>query len=269
MNENSNTQIHDNHILIITATEKEAAPLMSISEKQSETHSESGRIIISAQYKNQQFKILITGPCTINTAHALTCELERSRPAIVIQMGIAGIFKKTKLRIGDIALAESERYIHTGIETDQPYPDIDPLPFNLIDGNCLTVQGVFPVHSKLTTLSFQIIKKHPAMEKITISKGPFITVSTITSSSHTAKKLSNMFSPCMEAMEGSAAAHITQLYNIPFIEIRAGSNYVGERDKSKWDIPLSTKSVSRAVAVLIEHAEVLISSLKKTARSGE
>lgn len=36
-----------------------------------------------------------------------------------------------------------------------------------------------------------------------------------------------------EAMEGAAFAHIARLYKIPMVEIRAASNFVGERDKAK------------------------------------
>jgi futalosine hydrolase len=33
------------------------------------------------------------------------------------------------------------------------------------------------------------------------------------------------------------------LYDIPIIEVRSASNYVGERDKSKWDIDLAAKQL--------------------------
>ena len=86
----------------------------------------------------------------------------------------------------------------------------------------------------------------------TISMGLIITVSTITSTQKTATHLYKSFSPLMEAMEGAAAAHVASLYNIPFLEIRSGSNYVGERDKKKWNTILASKSISHACASIIE-----------------
>ncbi len=248
-----------NDILIISATKMEISPLLDISVTQPETLSESGRTIIQANYKNHNFRVLITGPGVINSAQALTIALEKCKPRIVIQTGIAGIFKETGLQIGDIALAESERYLHTGIEKTLSYPyDTDPLPFDLIPGNSATRKGLFPVHSGLTLLSSKIIRNCFNSKETQILRGPFITISTITASPRTAEKIFTIFSPCMENMEGSATAHVAALYKIPFIEIRSGSNYVGERNKSKWDIPLASERASLAIASLIEHSETML-----------
>ncbi|HVF80870.1 MAG TPA: hypothetical protein VM884_03010, partial [Flavisolibacter sp.] len=40
----------------------------------------------------------------------------------------------------------------------------------------------------------------------------------------------------IETMEGAAVHYVGSLENIPFMQIRALSNYVGERDKTKWDL---------------------------------
>lgn len=243
-----------NDILIISATPPEIAPLLNLSRVESETISESGRNIIQAEYKSQAFTIMITGPGIVNTAQALTSQIEKHRPGIIVQIGIAGIFRETGLRTGDIAIAESERYIHAGIEAGPSSPDLAPLPFDLISGSSLTRKGIFPVHPGLATASFKILSNHFSMEKLQVAKGPFITVSTITSSMESAEKLFSIFSPCMEAMEGASAAHVAAIYRIPFLEIRAGSNYVGKRDTSRWNIPLATERASLAAAALIENA---------------
>ncbi len=242
-------------ILILVPTRMEIAPLLKISQTQSETKSEAGRIIIHAKYMEQNFKILITEPGIVNTAQALTEEIVMHRPGIVLQTGIAGIFRETGLQTGDIAVAESERYIHAGIEADRSSHDainLAPLPFDLIAGDVLTRKGILPVDSEFSRVCFEILQNHFPAKKIRVIKGHFITVSTITSSKDTAKKFFSLFSPCMEAMEGSAAAHVAALYRIPFIEIRAGSNYVGQRDKSRWNISLAAKRASLATAIVIE-----------------
>ena len=48
-------------------------------------------------------------------------------------------------------------------------------------------------------------------------------------------------------MEGAGAAHVALLYDLPFLEIRAVSNLVGDRDKRRWDLPLSFKHSTQAV----------------------
>ncbi len=248
-------------ILIISPTKMEIVPLLKLAEKWSEIIYESGSAIINAMYMKKKFKILITQPGIVNTAQALTEEIIRNRPAIVIQTGIAGIFKKTGLKIGDIAVAESEQYIHAGVETGRSYRNLnlDPLPFDLISGISLTRKGIFPVDSELSRLCFKILQNYFSMKKIKVGRGLFITVSTITGSQSTAEELFSIFTPCMEAMEGAAAAHVTALYKIPFVEIRAGSNYAGQRNKSRWNIPLAAERASLAVAALIESTSEIIS----------
>jgi len=247
-------------ILIISPTKMEINPLLNIAQTQTKTISESGRTIICAKYMEQKFKILITGPGIVNTAEALTGEIVQHRPGIVVQTGIAGIFRESGLKTGDIAIAESEQYIHAGIETYRIPPDfkLDPLPFDLISGKVLTKKGIFPVDAELSRLCFKILRDHFSIKKIQVNRGHFITVSTITASENTAQKLFSIFSPCMEAMEGSASAHVAALYKIPFVEIRAGSNYVGQRDKSKWNIPLAAKRISNVVAALIQKVSEIL-----------
>jgi futalosine hydrolase len=56
----------------------------------------------------------------------------------------------------------------------------------------------------------------------------------------------------MEQMEGSAAAHIAIIYNIPFIEIRSASNFVGKRDVDSWNPDLAFKNACNAVYKFIQ-----------------
>jgi futalosine hydrolase len=54
-------------------------------------------------------------------------------------------------------------------------------------------------------------------------------------------------------MEG-AALHMVCLENkIPFLQIRGISNWIGERDKSKWKIAEASEAVADVVRRLIIH----------------
>jgi futalosine hydrolase len=52
------------------------------------------------------------------------------------------------------------------------------------------------------------------------------------------------FSTDIESMEGAAFFFVCLKEGIPFVQIRAISNYVEPRDKSKWDIPLAIKNLN-------------------------
>ncbi|MCP4020656.1 MAG: hypothetical protein GY729_02340 [Desulfobacteraceae bacterium] len=80
-----------------------------------------------------------------------------------------------------------------------------------------------------------------------------ITVSAITQSFEVAQTLYKTFTPLMEAMEGAGSAHVAALYGRPFLEIRSGSNIVGERNKANWDLPVASQNLSKACTILLNH----------------
>jgi futalosine hydrolase len=65
-------------------------------------------------------------------------------------------------------------------------------------------------------------------------------------------QLERDFTPSVESMEGAAFFYVSILEKVPFIELRSISNEVGERDRSKWNIPLALDSLRDACKVLLE-----------------
>ncbi|OQY00462.1 MAG: futalosine hydrolase [Desulfobacteraceae bacterium 4572_130] len=243
------------NIIILAATKMEIAPFLKISKIISEKISCTGKTIIIAKYAEKIMKIAVTGVGIVNTAQTLTSLLEFHKPDIVIQIGIGGIFKQTSLKIGDIGVADSETYIHAGIETGDSSFDLAPLPFNLLKDDKLTRKGIFSVNSDFAVHAFNILSNYFAPRICNVTKGAFITVSSITATKNTAHKFFLDFNACMESMEGSGAAHVAAIYKTNFLEIRAGSNYVGKRDKSTWKISLAAQRASQALAVFLEKGD--------------
>ena len=46
----------------------------------------------------------------------------------------------------------------------------------------------------------------------------------------------DVFDPVTESMEGAALHYVCMMENVPFLQIRSISNYIGERNKKKWDM---------------------------------
>lgn len=244
-------------MVILAATRMEIAPFLNKSTVKRETRSTVGRPVIEVEHAGQSAMVVITGPGMINTAQALTMAMERFRPALVLQTGIAGVFAKAGLKPGDIAVAESEHYIHTGLDRGESSDLPAPLPFDLIETDPGTRMGRFPVDPELADHALAVIDDGFTGEPCRVIKGPFITVSTITGTETTAERLFAAYTPCMEAMEGAASAQIAALYKVKFLEIRAGSNRVGKRDKTQWEIPLAAQRASRAVSLFLKKGERL------------
>ncbi|MCK4768359.1 MAG: futalosine hydrolase [Desulfobacula sp.] len=235
-------------LLILCAAHFEIAHFLTLHPADSKRLTQTGLTIISGNVHHKTYDLMVTGPGVFNAAHALTAYLEQTSPALILQTGIAGVFRQTDCNIGDVAIATQERYIHTGIQTGSL--ENAPLPFDLIDTNPLSRKGIYPFEQERVDHTHEILSQPLSTHKINIIKGPFITVSSITSSFEQASGLYSAFSPVMEAMEGAACAHIAILYNIPMIEVRSASNFVGERDKSKWDIDLAVKQLGLVCACL-------------------
>ena len=66
--------------------------------------------------------------------------------------------------------------------------------------------------------------------------GPFVTVNRCSGLSALGEELYARTLGICESMEGAAAAHVCALYELPFIEGRAASNMVEDRDRSRWRV---------------------------------
>ncbi len=202
---------------------------------------------------DRSWHLVISGPGVFNAVWALTACLERFRPEFILHTGIAGVFAGTGLDIGDAAVAVKDTYVHAGVDLSRPGTHaacsrLSPLPFDLIAGQGLTRQGIYTLDLKLA---------HACKEQLTrslncrVGQGPFITVSAITGSLEKAEALSHAYSAVMESMEGAAAAHVAALYQVPMAEIRAASNRVGDRDKTRWDIRTAAGTVADICETII------------------
>jgi futalosine hydrolase len=60
------------------------------------------------------------------------------------------------------------------------------------------------------------------------------------------------FSPEIESMEGAALHFVALHQNIPFIQMRSISNWVGERDKSKWKIKEAISNLNNELKKIID-----------------
>ena len=248
-------------LLIVCATELEMAYFLKScpceSKKNTKTQNKifSGKLYINEK-KHQTYDLLITGPGVFNTVHALTAYLERKTPLLILQTGIAGVFKQTGLHIGDIAIAKQERYIHTGVLSQEQNASLKALPFNLISNCALTKKGIYSFDQNLINFYYNLLlnkfSKKSLKKKVCVVKNDFITTSLLTSSFAQAQKRYFLFScPVMESMEGAASAHVAMLYNIPILEIRAASNFTGEKDKSKWDIDKSARQLKKICELVL------------------
>lgn len=244
-------------LLFVCATSFEVSSFLARCPGKASTITRAGLTLFSGQLHSTAYDLLITGPGVFNAAHALSAYLEHvsnrpggAMPDMVVQIGIAGGFKDSGMIIGDIGVAESEHYIHTGVADSKT-----ALPFDLIKDRPATRTGEYFFDASLVGRCADGLVKNQSDTSAAIRKGKCLTVSTITGSFGAAAKLYAQYNnPVMEAMEGAASAHVCTLYNIPMIEIRSASNFAGERNKVNWDFDLALENLGWACTAVLGEA---------------
>lgn len=184
--------------------------------------------------------VLITGIGLTSATYHLTKQIHLKRPGLVIQAGIAGCFDKhIKLAtvvaikqdtIADMGAVESKK-MKTIFELGLLSPDKFPYKKGwLVNPNRALIKG-----SKLKAV-----------------KG--ISVNQITTSAQMIRYYNNYYGAMTESMEG-AALHFTCLQeNIPFLQVRGISNYIGERNKGKWKMKETIQNLNDKLIEIL-HSE--------------
>lgn len=183
-------------------------------------------------------KLLTTGVGTMASAYMLTKEVVRKKPDYVLQAGIAGSFHKS-LEPEQVVLVREELQGDLGVFEGGQFNDV--FDMQLADAN------EFPFSQK------KLI--NPYCKDWERYQLPFVrglTVNNITTGEKNIQLLIDKYHPEIESMEGAALHYTCLLENIPFMQVRAISNYVGERDKSKWKMKEAIRNLNDSIIKIIE-----------------
>ncbi len=172
---------------------------------------------------------VITGSGILKTSFHLTEHLISKRYDLVVNIGICGAFERL-LNIGDVLRIQRDRLADWGVEENKVFKDV--FEMRLEDDKS------FPFEHGWIYDSIPVAKKN--IQHLKSVDG--FTVNTIR-----VKNLnrfdSNVYAET-ESMEGAAFLYVCRQLNLPCLQIRAVSNYVGERDKSNWDILKALRNLS-------------------------
>ena len=165
--------------------------------------------------------VLISGVGMMSSVCSMAGEFAVHKFDYAIQAGIAGAFD-TELQLGDVVAVQSEQYGDLGAEDKEEFIDIFDLGF--LDKNT----APFTNGRLLNENPFFLGKKLPLVHALSVN-----TVSGKTSSIDARRSRYNC---AVESMEGIAFHYACLKYQIPFLQIRAISNYVTPRNKADWKL---------------------------------
>lgn len=212
-------------ILLIAATEAEIAPLTEYIEPFST--SANGR---TYGFGNADLSLLITGVGMVATACNLAKELAKNSYDLVLQAGVGGAFS-TSIALGDVVIVGKERFADLGAEDNGEYIDI----FDL---------GLLQANEKPFTDKWLEAPKICLLKELELKRVSGVTVNTVSGSTGTIQRIIDMYNPDVESMEGAAMHYVCLQEGISFLQIRAISNYVEPRDKSKWQMGKAIKNLN-------------------------
>ncbi|HRO46442.1 futalosine hydrolase [Agriterribacter sp.] len=187
--------------------------------------------------KNCNTHVLITGAGMVNTIYALTKYISANRPHIVIQAGIGGSLHPF-YPPGAVVMIREEVMGDLGVEEGGEFSDIFDL--NLAEEN------IFPFSGRMLTNPHRQL-----MERIKLPAVRGVSINEITTGAARMQQLIEKYGAVIESMEGAALHYVCLQEAVPFIQLRAVSNFVGERDKTKWRMQEAIDHLNRELIVVM------------------
>ncbi len=211
-------------ILVTAATDMEIKPLAIYLARNNFT---LGR---------NKIKMLITGIGSVATSYALTNYCNKTSADIIIQAGIAGCF--TQNILGEVFAVKEEVFADLGVWENKK--------FNTIFDLKLSGQNEAPYKKGLLINPYKKLLALTSLKKV---KG--ITINEITTAKKRIDWYKQNFSSVVESMEGAAFHYVCLQQKIPFIQLRAISNYIGERNKTKWKMKEAINNLNEKLIFLL------------------
>jgi futalosine hydrolase len=190
--------------------------------------------------ESQRLKIQFhqSGIGMLAAGFALTKLAMEDKPDLIIQMGIAGSFDPD-LALGSVVVIDEETIGDLGVEEEGKWKDLFDLK--------LEKSSYHPFEKR--KLPNHWLTKYNLLGLKEVNG---ITVNEISTNPERIQKLIKKYNPGIESMEGAALHYIARETNIPFIQIRAISNYIGERNKANWELKLAIDNLNKTLLAYID-----------------
>jgi futalosine hydrolase len=209
------------HIVVCAATAFEIQPAIDFIKK---------------ELNENDIEVLITGIGLMETTYSLTKFISQRKPGLIIQAGIAGCFNN-QAHLGKVVIIEKDTVADLGVTENESFVPVFRIG--------LTGADQFPWQKGWLVNGSELI------DKVSLPKVTGITVNEISTSK---EKLSyyRSIGAEIESMEGAAMHYVALKENIPFIQLRGLSNFIAERDKTKWKMEESIKTLNEEIIKLIK-----------------
>ncbi|MGC6488943.1 MAG: futalosine hydrolase [Planctomycetota bacterium] len=166
----------------------------------------------------------------------------RANARAVLLFGVAGAFPARQrddappVQIGEVAVVTSDRFGDEGVATPDGFLDLGAMKLGDV--------GPFAADRRLAD---------EARDRLGCPGVRGVTVSTCSGTDETSSRtLVRCRGADVETMEGAAVAYVCRQHELPLLQVRAVSNWTGDRDAGGWNLGAAVDAVQRAVRRLAQ-----------------
>lgn len=192
--------------------------------------------------KNADWGVLITGIGGVATAYALSKAIVVHKPSFLLQAGIAGCFSK-QIALGAVIAIHSDCFGDLGVIEERKRKTVFDL--GLMDFSQKPFKSGKLVNPNKKFLRLTGL---PAVDAVSVNE--------ITTRKADIEYYGKNLKAEVESMEGAAFHYAALMEQIPFLQIRSISNYVGERDKRRWNLELAIRNLNVEVLKIINELKI-------------
>lgn len=223
------------NFLLVAATTLEIRPLL----EKLPLIGKQGEHLSRYQYKSGTIDVLISGVGMIPTAYFLGRQLALQHYDLAINAGIAGTFNRS-IPLGTVVNVIEDCVPELGAEDGEQFLSIFELGLLDPDSHPYSHGKLVNDFSRISSLhNLEVIRKLPTVTGITSN--------TIRGNAASIQKIQRIASADLESMEGAAFFYACLSAQVPCLQIRAISNMVEERDKSRWKLNLALNNLNKVL----------------------
>lgn len=176
--------------------------------------------------------VLVTGVGVTNSLHRISRALTTQKYDLAIQAGVAGAFRDA-IGLGEVVAVTSDVFADEGIS--------EKGIFTPLSRSHLVAASAFPYSEGMLV--------NPALPDLPsgIRKVRAVTVGMITDSKERTAQLEKAFQPDIESMEGASLHFAAIMERTHFLQLRAVSNRVGDRNKENWKLEEAVQNLNEAL----------------------
>ncbi len=166
-----------------------------------------------------------------------------------MNFGVGGAYPGSGLALLDFCFADREVLGDLAVHTREGLLDLP---------SSLALVRNFSLENTLLTAAEEFCRRKGYPFRV----GPFVTVCSCSGSAKRGQALEKKYGALCENMEGAALARVCQEFGMPFLELRAISNRVENRDLAGWQLRAAadraaTLAAEFALYLLDEHSVLL------------